>query len=163
MDRTIYINGYFGEEMLIKFHTRLRILEAQGTEEIHLLINSPGGRVSVLDTMLTLIKASPCKFNTFVAGIAASCGFMLFILGAKEGQRVVFPHAQLMCHSASGFDKITDDETVVDKINTRFIEEIATITKRSIAEIDEYFTRDYYFMGDECVTQGFATSVGVNS
>lgn len=168
MERIIYINGYFDMDMLAKFHVKLRTLEndpEHGTEDIILLINSPGGRVAVLDAMLTLIQNSPCNFNTFSAGIAGSCGFMLFILGAKNGQRLVFPHAQLMCHSASGYVAEVDEDgdDMVDIINSRFIQQIADTTGRSISEIEEYFTRDYYFMGDDCVSQGFATSVATNS
>ena len=160
MERRILVTDVFSPRMLTKFLVDLRKLESEGTEDINILISSPGGQVAVLDTMLSLIEASPCNFNTFAAGIAASCGFFLFTLGAKGGERLVFPHTQLMCHSASGYQEdIEEDDTDIETINARVITKLADLTNRSIAELEEYFTRDYYFMGSDCVTEGFATGV----
>jgi ATP-dependent Clp protease protease subunit len=157
MERTILVNGYFEKSMLVKFHTALRAFEEENHDEINLLIDSPGGQVSVLNTMLSLIEASPCNFNTVCVGVAASCGFFLFVLGAKNGERLIFPHAQLMCHSASGYEEDVEDEGEVEKINNTMLAKMANVTNRSIAELEEYVTRDYFFMGSDCVTEGFAT------
>lgn len=64
-------------------------------ERITLVINSPGGRVDSCLTLIDVMKTSQIPVDTFVSGMAASCG----ILTAMAGEhRMASSTSQLMSH-----------------------------------------------------------------
>lgn len=88
---------FFGGGISAK--TFVEDLQAIDTEEIHLRINSPGGRVFEGITMLNALRRHPAKVVAFVDGLAASAASVV-AMGADEV--VMSRNAQLMIHDASG-------------------------------------------------------------
>lgn len=84
----------------ISAKTFVEDLQAIETEEIHLRINSPGGRVWEGVTMLNAIRRHPSKITAYVDGLAASAASVV-AMGADEV--VMSRNAQMMIHDASGF------------------------------------------------------------
>ena len=83
----------------ISAKTFVEDLQAIETAEIHLRINSPGGRVWEGVTMLNAIRRHPAKVTAYVDGIAASAASVV-AMGADEV--VMSRNAQLMIHDAAG-------------------------------------------------------------
>lgn len=65
---------------------------------IVVVIDSPGGDLSLSFSLSDVIKKSVTPVYTVCLGDALSGGFLIFISGAK---RFVFPHSQLLCHQGS--------------------------------------------------------------
>ncbi len=95
---TILFNRKFDDEALTNFVTRFGEIEAEGHEKVTILINSPGGSLDVLKTMLDVIYNTEMAVITAASGLAASCGFALLMAG---DHRVAFDGTMLMSHQYS--------------------------------------------------------------
>jgi ATP-dependent Clp protease protease subunit len=69
--------------------------ENQQPERITLYINSPGGRVDSCLMLIDAMKTSKIPVDTFATGLAASCGILTLMAGAK---RYASHTAQIMSH-----------------------------------------------------------------
>lgn len=78
------------------------IMKAQNTGQpfVPVIIDSYGGQVYSLMSMISDIKHSKIPVATIVQGKAMSCGALLFSFGA-EGHRYMDPDATLMIHDVS--------------------------------------------------------------
>lgn len=95
---TIFFNGIFNDESLEKFYKSFTEIEQKGATEVTILINSPGGSVDSLKTMLDMIYNTPMFVTTVVSGTACSCGIALLMAG---DYRVAFEGSLLMSHQYS--------------------------------------------------------------
>src|SRR5271154_2601253 len=71
-----------------------------GQKIIPIVIDSYGGHVYSLMSMIGMIKQSPVPVATIVTGKAMSCGAILFSFG-QEGLRFMDPSATLLIHDVS--------------------------------------------------------------
>ena len=82
--------------------SQLDYLDGRGDDDIHLIINSPGGTVSDGMMIYDAIKHGiHCDVRTVATGMAASMGAFLLAGGAK-GKRFALPNAEIMIHQPSG-------------------------------------------------------------
>lgn len=100
-DRVIFLNGEVEDHMAQIICAQLLFLESEnGSSDISLYINSPGGVVTaglaIYDTM-QFIKPD---VSTIVMGQSASMGSLLAQAGAA-GKRYILPHARTMIHRVS--------------------------------------------------------------
>ena len=100
-ERKVFLWGMVDDESAKHVIERLMYLDSLGSDEIQLIINSPGGYVTsgfaIYDTMMQV--KSPVA--TVCSGLAASMGSILLSAGAK-GRRMIQPHARVMIHQPSG-------------------------------------------------------------
>tara|TARA_Y100000592_G_scaffold47300_1_gene75167 strand:+ start:2066 stop:2668 length:603 start_codon:yes stop_codon:yes gene_type:complete len=110
------------------------IAKAQNTGQhiIPIIIDSYGGQVYSLMSMISDIQHSKVPVATIVQGKAMSCGAILFSFGA-EGHRYMDPNATVMIHevSAMAWDKIEE-------------------MKASTAEADRLNKKIFHMMADNC-------------
>lgn len=87
---------------------------ATGQPIVPVVIDSYGGQVYALLSMLDTIAACPVPVATIVQGKAMSCGAILFAAGA-HGKRYMAPNATLMIHEVStgDSDKISEVKATV--------------------------------------------------
>ena len=103
LDLPVYIvfSGDFNEESAKKFRHELEIAEAHAKKSkqdiIPVVIDSYGGSVYALLSMIDAIDHCKIPIATIVEGKAMSCGAVLFTCGA-EGHRYVGPHATVLIH-----------------------------------------------------------------
>jgi ATP-dependent Clp protease, protease subunit len=99
-DRIVMLDTDVNDHVASLLVAQLLFLESQGTEDIMMFINSPGGSVTsglaIYDTM-QFIKPD---VQTYVIGQAASMGSFLAQAGAK-GKRFVLPESRTMIHRVS--------------------------------------------------------------
>ena len=90
----------FTEDSAKEFHTKIAIAHNTGQKIIPVVIDSYGGQVYSLMSMISAIKNSEIPVATIVEGKAMSCGAILFSFG-EEGLRFMDPNATLMIHDVS--------------------------------------------------------------
>ena len=90
----------FTEESANEFAQKMALAHNTGQKVIPVVIDSYGGQVYSLMSMISAINASEIPVATIVEGKAMSCGVILFSCGA-EGMRYITPEATLMIHDVS--------------------------------------------------------------
>jgi ATP-dependent Clp endopeptidase proteolytic subunit ClpP len=108
LEMPIYItfSGAFTEESAKKFREEIETCELHAIKSkqniIPIIIDSYGGSVYSLLSMIDAIKSCKIPVATIVEGKAMSCGAVLFTCGA-EGHRYMGPNATVMIHDVSSF------------------------------------------------------------
>ena len=97
---TIIRVNKFDETAAKNFNAAMRKANNSGQPVIPVIIDSYGGQVYSLMSMISDIKHSKIPVATIVQGKAMSCGALLFSFGA-EGYRYMDPDATLMIHDVS--------------------------------------------------------------
>jgi ATP-dependent Clp protease, protease subunit len=125
----VVIVDEFDEEHVWDFQRDMA--EAHQTRQpvIPILINSYGGDVYGLLSMMSTIDHAKVPVATIVTGHAMSCGAMLFCYGT-EGYRFLDPNATLMMHQISSFSdgKIEDikGKTIhIDRLNQKLYKRVS--------------------------------------
>ena len=107
------------------------VSKAQNTGQpvLPVIIDSYGGQVYSLMSMISNIKNSRIPIATIIEGKAMSCGAILFSFG-QEGMRFVDPDATVMIHEVSSMSwgkveeiKVSAEET--DRLNKKIFEMMA--------------------------------------
>ena len=118
-----------------------------GQKVIPVVIDSYGGQVYSLMSMIASIKQSSLPVATIVQGKAMSCGAILFSFGA-EGYRFVDPDATLMIHdvSAGQFGKVEELKVNADE-SSRLNNKVYTMMARNCGKKDDHFLKQIHAKG----------------
>jgi ATP-dependent Clp endopeptidase proteolytic subunit ClpP len=140
-DPTIITINDFTEESAKKFQDQMSVAQNSGQKVVPIEIDSFGGQVYSLMSMIAAIKASRIPVATVVQGKAMSCGAILASFGA-DGLRFMDKDATLMIHDVSSyaFGKIEDlkaDAREADRLNKK----VYTMMARNCGKPDDYFTK----------------------
>lgn len=106
-------NTAFTEGALANFLDRVTEIEESSETEIAILINSPGGSIAVLQTMVDWIQHTELHVTTIASGLAASCGTMLLMAG---DYRMAFPSAAIMSHMYSSGARGKHSDLVASRV-----------------------------------------------
>ena len=90
----------FDEDSAKEFRTKVAMAHNTGQKIIPVIIDSYGGQVYSLMSMISTIKNSELPIATIVEGKAMSCGAILLSFGT-EGYRFVDKDATVMIHDVS--------------------------------------------------------------
>ena len=106
---TIIRVNKFDESAAKAFSAAMTRAQNTGQPVVPVIIDSYGGQVYSLMSMISDIEHSKVPVATIVQGKAMSCGAILFSFGA-EGYRYMDPHATLMIHDVSSmkFGKVEE-------------------------------------------------------
>lgn len=129
----------FNEEAANKFSVELSKAQNSGQPVVPVIIDSYGGEVYSLMSMISDIKHSKVTVATIIQGKAMSCGAVLFSFGA-EGYRYMDPDATLMIHDVSsmGFGKV--EEIKADAAETeRLNQKLYTMMAENCGHHKDYF------------------------
>ena len=83
-----------------EFSNLMRRAQNSGQPVVPVILDSFGGAVYSLMSMISAVKHSKIPVATIAQGKAMSCGAILFSFGS-EGYRYMDPHATLMIHDVS--------------------------------------------------------------
>jgi len=122
----------FDETAAKEFTIGVRKAQNTGQPVLPVIIDSYGGQVYSLMSMISDIKHSKIPVATIVQGKAMSCGAILFSFGA-EGKRYMDPDATVMIHDVSS-------------MNWGKVEEI----KASAEETERLNRKVYGMMAENC-------------
>jgi len=103
---SITFSGAFTEDSAKKFREELEACELHALKSkqdiIPIVIDSYGGSVYALLSMIDTIKSCKVPVATIVESKAMSCGAVLLTCGA-EGHRYIGPNATVLIHDVSSF------------------------------------------------------------
>ncbi len=159
----------FDEESAKKFSDAMSEAQNTGQPIVPVVIDSYGGQVYSLLSMVANIKASKIPVATIVQGKAMSCGALLFSFGAF-GHRYMDKHATIMIHDVSTgahgkVEEIKADAKESDRLNQWLYREMAT----NCGKEEEYFLKmihershaDWYLDAAEAQSHGLANHLRV--
>jgi ATP-dependent protease ClpP protease subunit len=131
----------FDEESAKKFRGDMNAAINSGQNVIPIIIDSYGGQVYSLMSMVSMIKACPVPVATIIQGKAMSCGIALATFG-DEGMRYMDPDATAMIHEVSSSTFGKNEEIQADAKETeRLNEKLLTMMSRNCGHADDYFSK----------------------
>lgn len=131
----------FNEESAQKFHADMCLAHNSGQKVIPIEIDSYGGQVYSLMSMIGAIKSSRLPVATIIQGKAMSCGAILSTFGS-EGLRFMDKDATMMIHDVASFafgkiEELKSDAREADRLN----EKVFTMMARNCGKPDDYFLK----------------------
>lgn len=138
-------------------------LAATGSEDITLVINSPGGSVTAGLAIYDAMKGISCDVSTLCIGSAASMGAFLLSAGTP-GKRYAAPHSEIMIHQVMGgaHGQAVDVQIAAQRI-ARMKQELdallAAHTGQSLERISRDTDRDHFLTAREAVEYGIVDAV----
>tara|TARA_B100000900_G_scaffold414585_1_gene441655 strand:- start:8240 stop:8842 length:603 start_codon:yes stop_codon:yes gene_type:complete len=137
----------FDEESAKDFATRMSLAHNTGQSVIPVVIDSYGGQVYSLMSMISAIKSSRLPVATIVEGKAMSCGAILFSFG-EEGMRYMDPDATVMIHDVSSgmwgkVEEIKASAAEVERLNKK----VYTMMARNCGQSDDFFIEEVHKRG----------------
>jgi ATP-dependent Clp endopeptidase proteolytic subunit ClpP len=159
----------FDEDSAKKFSDEMAIAHNTGQKIIPVIIDSYGGQVYSLMSMISAIKHAELPVATIVEGKAMSCGAVLFSFG-EQGLRFMDQNATVMIHDVSSMDfgkveELKAGAQEADRLNTI----IYTMMARNCAKKDDYFMKivdkkkhaDWFLDAEEAKKHGLANQLRV--
>jgi ATP-dependent Clp protease, protease subunit len=157
----------FDEDAARKFSDEMSAAQSTGQSIVPVVIDSYGGQVYSLMSMIGNIKASRIPVATIVEGKAMSCGAILFSFGT-QGYR--FMDATLMIHDVATLnhgkvEEIKADAAEVERLNQKVYKMMAA----NCGKDPEYFLKlvhdkghaDWFLDADEAVKHGLANQTRI--
>ena len=144
--------------------SQLDYLDGKGDDDIHLIINSPGGTVSdgimIYDTIKYGIH---CDVRTIATGMAASMGAFLLAAGTK-GKRYAMPNAEVMIHQPLGGvqGQATDISRAADHIQNvkiRLASILAAECGKNVEDVLHDMERDHWLTSADALKYGIIDGI----
>ncbi|WP_242092000.1 ClpP family protease [Aestuariivivens sediminicola] len=162
-ERKVFLWGQVDDTSAKHVIDRLLYLDALGTEDIQLYINSPGGYVTSGFAIYDCMKSLKSDVSTICSGLAASMGSILLSAGAK-GKRFIQPHARVMIHQPSGGARgqASDIEITAQEIlKTKEISAqiLADNCGQKVEKVMKDFNRDHWMGAEESVAYGIVDAI----
>lgn len=163
-DRIIFIGTPIDDTVANLVIAQMLFLQMDdGTKDINIYINSPGGSVTaglaIYDTM-QFVKPKVC---TYCVGQAASMGALLLSAGAK-GNRYALPNSRIMIHQPWGgvqgaASDISIQANEILRLRERLEKILAEHTGQSLEKIKKDSDRDYFMSSQEAKKYGIVDEV----
>jgi ATP-dependent Clp endopeptidase proteolytic subunit ClpP len=141
--------------------------KAQNTGQpiVPVVIDSYGGQVYSLMSMISDIKHSKIPVATITQGKAMSCGAILFSFGT-EGHRYMDPDATIMIHDVSsmGWGKVEEIKSDAEEVE-RLNQKVYRMMAKNCGHPEDYFLNivhekshaDWYLDAEECLKHNMAS------
>jgi ATP-dependent Clp protease protease subunit len=162
-DRVILLEGEVHDQMANLIVAQLLFLESEGSQDIYMYINSPGGSVTAGLAILDTMKFIKPDVHTIVMGHACSMGSLLASSGTK-GKRAILPNARHMIHQVSSGTrgtaidmKIALTETL--RLNKTLTEIYVDNTGKTYEQLEKDMSRDFYMDAHECIEYGLVDKI----
>ena len=149
----------FDESAAKEFAENVSKAQNTGQPVLPVIIDSYGGQVYSLMSMISDIQHSRIPVATIVQGKAMSCGALLFSFG-KEGMRYMDPDATLMIHDVSSMTIGKVEEIKADAEETeRLNQKVYKMMAKNCGHHEDYFLdiiherghADWFLEADECL------------
>ena len=159
----------FTEAAAKEFSSLMMRAHNTGQTVIPIIIDSYGGQVYSLMSMIADIKSSSLPVATIVQGKAMSCGAILFSFG-HEGMRYMDEDATVMIHDVSsmGWGKVEEikaDAAEAERLNKKIFHMMAQNCGKNkkyfLDLIHEKGHADWYLDSDECLEHNLVNKVEV--
>lgn len=159
----------FDEDSAKDFSNAMSAAQSTGQPIVPVVIDSFGGAVYSLMSMVANMKASNIPVATIIEGKAMSCGALLFSYGTS-GYRFMDKHATIMIHDVSSgargkIEEIKADAKEGDRLNQLVYREMAANCGKEpeffLKQIHDRSHADWYLDAEEAQTIGLANHLRV--
>lgn len=162
-NRIVHLVGEITDELAASIVAQLLQLDAEGTDDIKLYINSPGGSVSAGLAIYDTMQYLKSDVATVCIGHAASMGAVI-LSGGTKGKRVILPHGEVMIHQPLGGMEGQASELLIAaehiKDTKHMLNEILSENcNKPIEEVERDTDRDCWLKSKEAVLYGIADKV----
>ena len=152
---------------VLKFWNKMDKMDEIPVEErapINIYINTPGGDLDAVFSIISSIKLSKTPIHTYVIGNAYSGGFFIAIVGHK---RFGFPYSSYMFHEGSAMDggdahkfiqKVDYYKTQLKKLKSIVIDN----TKITSDQYEKVKVNDWFMSPDEALKYGVIDEIVEN-
>lgn len=159
----------FDEKSAKEFAEKMASAHNTGQSVVPVVIDSYGGQVYSLMSMIASIKNSELPVATIVEGKAMSCGVILFSCGT-EGYRYITEDATLMIHdvSAGSWGKNSEIQASAEetkRLNDRIYKILSENSNKSEKwfnkQLNEKGRADWFIESKEAIDLGLADKIGM--
>jgi ATP-dependent Clp protease, protease subunit len=163
-ERIIFLGSQVDDDIANRLCAQILLLAAEdGTKDISLYINSPGGSISAGMAIYDTMVLAPCDIATFGMGMAASMGQFLLAAGTK-GKRYALPHARILMHQPLGGVTGSASDIAIQAEQFAVIKQEmfrlnAEFTGQPIERIVADSDRDRWFTAQEALEYGFVDHI----
>lgn len=168
----VRVTGDIDEDTVEKFEKQVSAAHTTGQPVIPVVINSNGGEVYALLSIMSIMESSKLPIATIVPGFAGSAACALFACGTP-GYRYMARNARLMMHDVSQmmYGSMTLKEMCIEKqemnhLNKQVFEAMSSHCKKS----PKYFSNmvnkkggDLYMSSADAKKHGLACVIGLPS
>jgi ATP-dependent protease ClpP protease subunit len=168
-DNSWLCTGTFNNDMLKSFVGFYTKIEDKKLNHAVIFIDSPGGYVHVLNSMLSIMENSQINWHTVVIGTAASCGLLL---AAGGHFRYATDRAEFMFHDVSAgthgkVDEMEEDVARIKRLSnsvmTKFSKRTNHPKKWWLEQADNTKNRELWFDCKKAVSFGVTDYIGIPS
>lgn len=170
-DGNFYIHGEFDQTILTDVIPHLvndiKNKEKQRDAIISFYIDSCGGYTNVLKNLLGLIQIAKSKdiiIETYVFGMAYSCGSILAMMGTR-GHRYIGENAEHLCHLGAGSTGYVETDLQLERSAARikahfdFVRDIYAKNSK-IKNLSKVISDDNFFIrGRDIIENGLADRI----
>ena len=163
-ERIIMLTSDFNDDMASLIVSQLLYLQSEdSTKDITMYINSPGGSVTSMWSIVDTMNLISCDVSTVCIGMAASAGSVVVAAGTK-GKRFMLPHSKIMIHQPSfGVQGMVSDVEISYKESLKTKELLhdfmAEKTGQTVAQITKDMDRDTWFTAIESLNYGLVDKI----
>ena len=163
--RVIFIDNEINSDLATAIVSQMMFLNEQSSDDIYLLIDSPGGAVSAGYRIHDYIKyACRCDVVTVASGTAASMGAFLLAAGTK-GKRYATQNSEIMIHQplSGAQGQATEMMIAVNrilKIKQKLTKILAEACGKDFDTASEDMERDYWMSSEEAKEYGIVDCIG---
>ena len=141
-------------------------LASDDREPIRLFINSPGGVVSSMLGLISVIESSETPIHTHAIGEAMSAALLIFVVSHV---RVVYKNSLFMYHSIGSGTQgdityIENYHEFTKQLQNKYDEILTKYTTFELLELKDICERrkDYYFDYKQALAKGLADEIEIN-
>ncbi len=157
------IGGSFFDEgtQASAFAKEFKAITDKNPKNIHVRINSPGGRVTDGTAIFSLLSEHKDKITVFVDGIAASIAALIAMAGNK---RIMAKSALFMIHNPSGCACGNSEDMramadLMDKVAGQLLDRLTEASGGDREQIEAQMHAQTWFDAQEAVDAGFAHEI----
>ena len=157
-NRMVFVDNVITDELASDITKQLLYLASVSSDDITMVINSPGGSVTAGLAIYDSMKGLTCDVSTVCLGMAASMGAFLLAAGTK-GKRFVTPNSEVMIHQVMGgaSGQAVDVQIAAQRIGRmkdNLNRMLADFTGKPFEQIRIDTDRDHFMTAEEAIEYG---------
>lgn len=165
-NRMVFVDNVITDELASDITKQLLYLASVSSDDITMVINSPGGSVTAGLAIYDSMKGLSCDVSTVCLGMAASMGAFLLAAGTK-GKRFVTPNSEVMIHQVMGgaSGQAVDVQIAAQRIGRmkdNLNRMLADFTGKPFEQIRIDTDRDHFMTAEEAIEYGMVDGVKVS-
>lgn len=162
--RCIFFTGEVDESSSKNFINALLRLEMEDpTKDILVIIDSYGGHVDSMWSMIDVMNLCRCKIHTLCVGKSMSTASLMLMNGAK-GKRYCTPNSRVMIHKIfsghiGGFDELDIHMKEVSRMEEQLEDFIIKNSKFNKKTLQIVLRNDYYLTAPQAKQKGVIDNI----